>query len=114
MQIIKTEQQQQELLDKPSLNSIIDFMQKDAPDYFNQIKGKENEWIARIVLMKGSMHDGSKIPFGYLLRYQFRKISIGYDMGIREIKVPGDMDEFLDLMNEINSSADVFNKEIRR
>jgi len=105
----KTDNEIQESLDELTHKFIIELMQKDCPIFANSINCENNEWIGRIILLDSSTHKNSLIPFGILLRYQFRKIDIGYDMGIREIKIPETSDEFLDLMNEIKRNPDMFN-----
>jgi len=106
---LKSDSEFKQILDEFSHKFIIDQMQKDCPVFAETINSKENEWIGRVMFMAGSNHEGSVIPFGFLLRYQFRKIAIGYDMGIREIRIPESMDEFLDLMNDIKQNPDMFN-----
>ena len=109
MIVIKSDREIEHFLDKPSFNSIVENMQKDCPAFSESINSKDNEWIGRVICWTGSDHEGSMIPFGYLLRYQFRKILIGYDVGISEIKIPESTDEFLDLMNEVKRNPEVFN-----
>lgn len=106
---LKSDTEISQILDELSHKIIIGQMQKDCPEFTKSISSKENEWIGRVMFMDGSKHEGSVIPFGFLLRYQFRKIAIGFDMGIREIRIPESMDEFLDLMNDIKINPDMFN-----
>jgi len=106
---VKSDKEIIETLDKRSHKFIIEQMQKDCPEFAKTINSKEDEWIGRIIFMAGSNHEDSMIPYGFLLRYQFRKIKIGYDMGIREIQIPESTDEFLDLMNDIKRNPEVFN-----
>jgi hypothetical protein len=109
MIIVKSDIEFKQFLDEPSFNSIVELMHKDCPEFAESVNAKEYEWIGRIMCMAGSDHPGSKIPYGYLFRYQFRKIPIGYDMGISEIRIPESTDEFLDLFNEIKRDPENFN-----
>jgi hypothetical protein len=106
---IKTDTEIKEYLDELTHEFIIEQMKKDCPEFAKSVNSKPNEWIWRIILMTGSTHEGSVIPFGYLLRYQFRKIAIGYDMGIREIVIAENTDEFLDLINDVKRNPEMFN-----
>jgi len=98
-------------LDQPALKYIDEQMQKDCPEFSKMVKAKDNEWIGRVLVMTGSDHEGSMIPHGYLLRYQFKKTDTGYVMGIRELRIPESTDEFLDLMNEVRKNPEMFNIE---
>lgn len=111
MQTLTTDQEIQELFDGKSLEFLIETLQNDSEVFYNKIDGKENEWIARIMLMKGLEHYGSTTSHGFLLRYQFQRILDGFDVAIREIKVPESMDEFLDLMNEVKFDDRFINLE---
>lgn len=114
MKLITTDQEIEEFLDKPSLNSIRELMTKDAPAYFDKINGKDYVWIPRLLLLHGSPHKGSKIQFGCSLLYLFRRLPVGFDMGIKEIKIMESMNEFLDSFNEINSDPNLEDKEITK
>lgn len=111
MHTLTTDQEIQELFDDKSLEFLIDTMKNDSSTYYNKINGRENEWVARIMLMKGLEHFGSTTTNGFLLRYQFRSLLIEFEVGVREIKVPESMDEFLDLMNDIKYDNGFFNVE---
>ncbi len=106
---LKSDTEINQILDKLSHKFLVDQMLKDCPVFAKTINPKENEWIGRVLFLAGSNHEGSVIPFGFLLRYQFKKIALGYDMGIREIKIPESMDEFLDLMNDVKKNPEMFN-----
>jgi len=106
---IKSDKEIDQYLDKPSRIYLIEQMKKDCLEFSKTTDFKENEWIAKVIVLTGSDHEGSKIPLGLLLRYQFKQIAIGYDMGIREVKIPESTDEFLDLMNEVRKNPEVFN-----
>ena len=110
MLTIKTQGEQSEFLSEPVMKFILNYMKEDSPKFFEEINGKENEWISRVILFDGLSFPDSKIPYGFMLRYQFQKLDIGYDMGIREIVVPESQDEALDLFNEIMKSGKIFNK----
>ena len=101
----------QTLLDKPSYFSIIEFIKKDCLAYSQKFGAKENEWIPRVIVAKGSDHEGSKIPYGFLLHYQFCYLVMCYDIGIREIRLAESMDDFLDLYNEIQKDPSITNKQ---
>jgi hypothetical protein len=111
---LKSDADIQMYFNKSSHEFIIEQMKKDCPVFANQIGAGDYEWIGRVMLHEGSKHEGSKIQYGFLLRYQFRKINIGFDMGIREIIVAESMDELLDLINDIKKDDSVFNKEMRK
>jgi len=111
MQTLTTEKKIQELFDDKSFEFLIETLQNDSEVFYNKIEGKENEWIARIMLVKGLEHHGSTTSHGFLLRYQFQRILDEFDVAIREIKVPESMDEFLDLMNDIKYDDKFFNLE---
>lgn len=111
MQTLTTDQEIQEYLDYHSLEFLIETLRRDSFEFYDNCDGKENEWIARVMLMKGLEHNGSTTSFGFLLRYQFQRILEGFDVGIREIKVPESIDEFLDLFNEVNHNSMFFNLE---
>lgn len=111
MQTLTTDQEIQELFDYQSFEFLIKTLQRDSFVFYNKIDGKENEWIARIMLMKGLEHHGSTTSYGFLLRYQFQRILDEFDVTIREIKVPESIDEFLDLFNEVNHNGMFFNLE---
>lgn len=111
MRTLTTDQELQKFFDYKSFEFLIETMQEDSFEFYNKIDGKENEWIARIMLMKGLEHHGLTTSYGFLLRYQFRRISNGFDVGIREIKVPESIDEFLDLFNEVNHNDVCLNLE---
>ena len=110
MLTIKTQDEQSEFLNESVMKFILNYMKEDSPKFFEEINGKENEWISRVILFEGSPFSDSKIPYGFMLRYQFQKLDIGYDMGIREIIVPESQDEALDLFNEIMKDEGIFNK----
>jgi hypothetical protein len=114
MIIIKSEKEIKQRLDEPSYKSIIDLMYEDCPVFAKKVNAKHMEWIARVVVGSGSNHKGSKIPFGFLLRFQFRIITFGYDVGISEIKMAESHDEFLDLMNEVRKNPKVYNVEYHK
>ena len=109
MIVIKTDKAIKQFLDEASFKSITEKMYSDCPEFAESINPKEGEWIGRVICTTGSDQDGSNIPFGYLLRYQFRVIDIGYDLGIKDIKIAESTDEFLDLINEIKRNPAVFN-----
>ncbi len=111
MQTLTTDQEIQELFDDKSFDLLIETLQRDSIVFYNKIEGKENEWIARIMLMKGLEHHGSTTSHGFLLRYQFLKFLDEFDVAIREIRVPESMDEFLDLFNEVYHNGMFFNLE---
>jgi len=111
MQTLTTDQEIQELFDDKSFEFLIDILQSDSIKFFDRISVKENEWIVRIMLMKGLDHQGSTISYGFLLRYQFQKNLDEFDVAVREIKVPENTDEFLDLMNDIKHGDKFFNLE---
>ncbi len=111
MQTLTTDQEILELFDDKSFELLIETLQRGSIEFYNKIDGKENEWIARIMLMKGLEHHGSTTSHGFLLRYQFQRILDEFDIAIREIKVPESMDEFLDLMNDIKYDDKFFNLE---
>jgi hypothetical protein len=111
MHTLTTDEKIQELFDNRSYEFLIEVMQSDSIAFYDKIEGKENEWIARIMLMKGPNHVGSTTPYGFLLRYQFQRILDVFDVGIREIKVPESMDELLDLLNEVNHNSMFFDME---
>ena len=73
------------------------------------VNSKDEEWIGRVMVMSGSDHEGSMIPYGYLLRYQFKKTAVGYLMGIRELRIPESTDEFLDIMIDVKGNPSNFN-----
>ena len=99
----------EKFLDQPTLDYIDEQMQKDCPEFSKMVNSKDNEWIGRVMVMAGSDHEGSMIPHGYLLRYQFKKTDMGYMMGIRELRIPESTDEFLDLMLEVKGNPSMFN-----
>ena len=99
----------EKFLDKPSLDYIDEQMQKDCPEFSKMVNSKYEEWIGRVMVMSGSDHEGSMIPYGYLLRYQFKKTAVGYLMGIRELRIPESTDEFLDIMIEVKGNPSNFN-----
>jgi hypothetical protein len=109
MIILKSEKYLEQYLDEPTLNYITEFMKKDCQEFTSETTVDKNVWIGKVHCMSGSHHEGSMIPHGFLLRYQFRKISIGYDLGIQEIKIAESSDDFLDLMNEVRKNPSVFN-----
>ena len=99
----------EKFLDKPSLDYIDEQMQKDCPEFSKMVNSKDEEWIGRVIVLSGSDHEGSMIPYGYLLRYQFKKTAVGYLMGIRELRIPESTDEFLDIMIEVKGNPSNFN-----
>lgn len=108
---LKSDSDIQTLLDKPSYGSIINLMMKDCMQYSQKYGAKEREWIPRVLLGHGSHHEGSTITFGFLLNYQFRRLPICFDVGIREIRIAESMDDFLDLYNEVKKDPTIINKE---
>ena len=108
---IKSDEEIKLRLDEPSYKSIIESMYEDCPIFAEKVQAKHLKWIARVFVRSGSDHKGSKIPFGYQLRYQFRIITLGFDVGISEIKIAESHDEFLDLMNEVRKNPEMFNIE---
>lgn len=111
MYTLTTQEEIQELFDDKSLEFLIDTLKNDSETFYNKINGKENEWIARIMLMKGLEHQGSTTTHGFLFRYQFQRILDEIDVAVTEIKVPESMDELLDLMNDIKYDNRFFNVE---
>ncbi|HEY3369345.1 MAG TPA: hypothetical protein VGK10_00775 [Prolixibacteraceae bacterium] len=101
----------QTLLDQLSYGSVIDLMIKDCMAYTQKYGAKEMEWIPRVVVSPGSTHEGSKTTYGLSLHYQFRRLPICFDMGIREIRLAESTDDFLDLYNEIRLDPNIINKE---
>lgn len=111
MRTLTTDQEIQEHFDDKSFEFLIETLQNDSEVFYKRNDNKENEWIARIMLIKGLKHHRSSTSYGFLLRYQFQRILYEFDVAIREIKVPESMDEFLDLMNEIKYDDKFFNLE---
>ena len=109
MIILTTNTEIEKFLDQPSLDYIDEQMKKDCPKFSKMINAKDNEWVGRVIVMFGSEHQGSMIPHGYLLRYQFMKTDLGYMMGILELRIPESMDEFLDIMIEVKGNPSNFN-----
>lgn len=56
-----------------------------------------------VILAKGSDHEGSTTTSGLVLHYQFRRLPICFDIGIRDIRLAETTDDFLDLYNEIQN-----------
>jgi len=108
---LKSESDIQTLLDRPSHGSIIELMKKDCMDYTQKFGAKEKEWIPRIIVSGGSDHEGSKIKHGFILNYQFQRLPICFDIGIRDIRIAETTDEFLDLYNEIRHDPTIKNKQ---
>ena len=108
---LKSDADIQTFLDKTSYDLIIAQMKNDCTIYSKQFGAKDMEWIPRILLNKGFNHEGSKMKYGMFLSYQFRKLNIGFDIGIREIRLPENMDDFLDLYNEIQNDPTILNKQ---
>ncbi len=106
---LKSDSDIQTLLDSPSYGSILELMRKDFMKYSQQYGSKDFEWIPRVLLAHGSNHEGSKITFGFLLNYQFRKLSFCFDVGIWEIRIAENMDDFLDLYNEFQNDPGIMN-----
>jgi len=111
MKPLKSDSDIQTLLDKPSYCSIIELMMKDCMDYKQKFGAKEIEWIPRIIVSRGSDHEGSKINHGFFLNYQFRHLIICFDIGIREIRIAKNSDNFLDLYNEIQNDPTILYKQ---
>ncbi|GEM_PF-2156041 len=96
-------------LDKPSLVYIREIMLKDAKTFSLQNCIKDSNWYGRILVLGGSNHEGSKIPHGFLLRYQFRMLKENaFDNGIREIILAENSDDLLDLMNNSKNNPAFF------
>lgn len=100
-------------LDAPSHAFILEEMRKDCPVFSEQIKATNNEWIGRVILFKGSDHSNSSIQYGFLLKYQFRKLNIEFEMKIHEIVIAESTDDFLDLYNFVRKDDSIFNREKR-
>ena len=111
MQTLTTDQEIQELFDDKSFEFLINTLQSDSEKFYDRINGRENEWIFRIMLIKGQEHEGLTTTQGFLLRYQFQRILDVFNVVVREIKVPECIDEFLDLMNEVKHDGRFFNLE---
>lgn len=108
---LKSDSDIQTLLDKLSYASIIELMLRDCLEYSQKFRTRKNEWIPRLILARGSDHEGSTTTYGLLLHYQFRKLPICFDMGISKIRMAESMDDFLDLYNEIQKDPSIKNKE---
>lgn len=108
---LKSESDIQTLLDQLSYGAIMDLMMKDCMEYSQKQEVKEMEWIPRLILSKGSDHKDSTTTYGLLVHYQFRRLPICFDMGIREIRLAESTDDFLDLYNVINLDPSITNKQ---
>jgi len=108
---LKSESDIKTLLDNPSYVAIVEFMMKDCMNYSQKFGAKEKEWIPRVIVARGSDHEGSKIKYGFLLNYMFRNLICCFDVGIKGIQIAETTDEFLDLYNEIRHDPTIKNKQ---
>ncbi len=76
MNTLSSKREIEDFLDQPNLKYIDEQMKKDCPEFSKIINPKDYEWIGRVMVNTGSDHEGSMIPHGYLLRYQFNKTEL--------------------------------------
>lgn len=114
MKSIKSEEKIVRLVDLATRQFIQNLMEQDCPTFYEKSGAKPEQWVGRTMLMEGMAHDGTTVPFGYLLKYEFRKIVIDFEMRIAELHIPESMDEFLDLYSQVAKDNKVWNKTIHK
>ncbi len=75
MHTLTTGQEIQELFDDKSFEFLIDTLQDDSVKFHDRINGRKNEWIARIMLMKGLEHKWSTTSHGFFIALPIPKNS---------------------------------------